>query len=265
MIEKKPIDFYYFSGTGNTYLVVKAMKDAFEKHELEVNLLPLVRFTESGFNENNIVGLAFPVAAQGTYPLCWEFLNKLPQVNGTQIFMVDTLAGISGGIVGPVKKILRKKGFTTIGAKEIRMPSNYFTKGKNKEKIIKMIKTGKGEAKKFADDIVNGTSGWARIPVFSDLLSLLSKSNMVWQFMRKMTNIKLDTNLCTLCDLCEKACPINNIVLKPYPTINNRCQLCQKCIAVCPTEALICAFKNKDGKAYTPYRAKGVAPDELID
>lgn len=214
MLEKKPIDFYYFSGTGNTYLIVKSMKDAFEKQGFVVNLLPLVNFVKSEFNDKHIIGIAFPIAAMGTYPLCWEFLKKLPQTNGTKVFMVDTLAGFSGGIIGPVRKILTNKGFETIGVKEIIMPSNYLVKKKQEEKNSEIIDAGKKEAQKFVEDIVSGNSRWGRVPIFSDLLSFPSKSGKAWELMRNWTNIAVNNQLCTQCSLCEKACPINNINLE---------------------------------------------------
>ena len=46
-MKSRIIDFYYFTGTGNT------------------------------------LGLAFPVACQSTYLLVWEFLRALPECDGT--------------------------------------------------------------------------------------------------------------------------------------------------------------------------------------
>ena len=38
---KDNIDFYYFSRTGNTYLVVHKMREVWERQGLNVNLFPL--------------------------------------------------------------------------------------------------------------------------------------------------------------------------------------------------------------------------------
>jgi ferredoxin len=220
---------------------------------------------EDEFNDKHIMGIAFPIAALGTYPICWEFLNKLPRTNATQAFMVDTLAEFSGGIIGPVREILRKKGFTTIGAKQIRMPSNYFVEKKREEKNNQIIRAGKKEAQKFVKDIISGNSKWGRMPGFSDLLSFPSKSGNAWKLMRRLASIRLNKQACTKCSLCEEACPVNNIDLEPYPIIKKECQLCQKCVGVCPTEALICAFSKKSASRFFPYRAKGIKAEELID
>ncbi|MCE5213400.1 MAG: hypothetical protein LLF83_01595 [Methanobacterium sp.] len=52
---------------------------------------------------DHIIGLGFPIAELSTYEFVWKFIKSLPLSEGTEIFMVDTLAGFSGGIVGPVR------------------------------------------------------------------------------------------------------------------------------------------------------------------
>jgi len=114
-----PIDFYCFSGTGNTLLVVKKMIEVFEKNSITVNLFHLEKSNPEEINTTHTIGLGFPVAEQGTFPLVWKFLRAMPQCKDTKIFMVDTMLAFSGGIVGPARKILKPKGYNTIGAKEI--------------------------------------------------------------------------------------------------------------------------------------------------
>ena len=74
----KNIDFYYFSGTGNTFLIVKKMKQAFEKNDIKVNLYRLEKTKPKDVDLNNTIGLGFPVAEQGTYPFVWDFVKSLP-------------------------------------------------------------------------------------------------------------------------------------------------------------------------------------------
>jgi len=76
-------------------------------------------------NLGNALGLAFPIAIFTTYPLVWAFIRPLPGAHSTEAFMVDMLGGLSMGIMGPLKRTLRKKGYTPIGAREIAMPVNF--------------------------------------------------------------------------------------------------------------------------------------------
>ena len=137
-MKEKTIDLYYFSGTGNTLLVAKKMKEVFEKNNVQVSLKKIKDTDPTKINTNNTIGLAFPVAAQGTYQFIWEWIKRMPNVestgketeytNETDVFMIDTMGLYSGGIVGPVRKILTKKGYKPIGAKEIIMPNNFSLK-----------------------------------------------------------------------------------------------------------------------------------------
>jgi hypothetical protein len=70
--------------------------------------------------------MGFPVAAQGTYPFVWDFIKSLPQANSTPIFMVDTLAMYSGGIVGPVKKLLKIRDTFQSEQKKYACPTIFF-------------------------------------------------------------------------------------------------------------------------------------------
>ena len=96
------IDFYFFSGTGNTFMVVSEMKRVFERYGFKVNLFRMEKADPCRIDLTHMIGLGFPVALQGTYPFVWRFIHSLPRSDGTPIFMVDTLGLYSGGVVGSV-------------------------------------------------------------------------------------------------------------------------------------------------------------------
>ena len=126
---EKIIDLYWFSGSGNTLFIAKTLAGFLGGKGFEVNLKP-IEFTNSEKADlSRTTGLAIPVAEQGTYPFIWDFINNLPSpgnhcIIDADVFMVDTMMLYSGGIKGPVKKILKKKGFNLLGVKEIIMPNN---------------------------------------------------------------------------------------------------------------------------------------------
>jgi NAD-dependent dihydropyrimidine dehydrogenase PreA subunit len=43
---------------------------------------------------------------------------------------------------------------------------------------------------------------------------------------------------CTLCGLCAQVCPMEAIILDPYPRFGEECFLCNRCIRMCPGEAI---------------------------
>lgn len=135
----KIIDLYWFSGTGNSLFVTKKIRDKLNLLGYECSLLPIEMVDSNSISKDNTIRIIVPVAMQGTFPLVWNFIKDLPIVNNTQIFLVDTLHAYSGGIKGPIKKIVTKKGFKPIGAIEIIMP-NLFLKIKKIFMIQKRLK-----------------------------------------------------------------------------------------------------------------------------
>ncbi|MFH1037457.1 MAG: EFR1 family ferrodoxin [PVC group bacterium] len=181
----KDIDIYYFSGTGNTLLVVKKMADVFRENGAATRLLKIEKSDPARINTARTIGLAFPVAAQSTYPLVWEFIEQLPPAQSTGVFMVDTLAAFSGGIVGPLRKLLTGKGYRPLGAKEIVMPNNFLPGKINHEKNERKKEFGLKKAGKFAVSLLEGTASWGRVPIISDLLCKISRSRKVSNYLSR--------------------------------------------------------------------------------
>ena len=91
---------FYFTGTGNTYLVAKTVSNVFEKNNINVELIKIENFIKSRLNNNTdkissknkflidkekldklinqsykeiyLIGIVLPVALQRTYPFLWE-------------------------------------------------------------------------------------------------------------------------------------------------------------------------------------------------
>ena len=231
----KNIDLYYFSGTGNTYLIVERAKKIFEKHNIKVTLFRLEKSNPKNIDTSHTIGLAFPVAIQSTFPFIWNFVKELPIVENTEIFMLDTMEMFSGAVVGPMKKLLLKKGYTPIGAYEFKMPSNFLSKKEiDNNKITKSL----SKTELYITSIINGSSKWKRVPIISDLFYYLVSNKLVWKVISNYISPKVDKNKCISCGLCEKICPVNNIKVNNYPIFNGSCQSCMRCITYCPVNAI---------------------------
>ena len=72
---KDVIDFYYFSGTGNTLLVVKNMQETFQENGIQVNLHKIEESNPEDINLNHTIGLGFPIAELSTYNFVWKFIK----------------------------------------------------------------------------------------------------------------------------------------------------------------------------------------------
>lgn len=261
---KGDIDFYYFSGTGNTMLVTHKMADVFRENGYKVNLKRIEYSNASEINTDNVIGLGFPVAIFSTYNLVWDFIRSLPEVDGTDIFMVDTLGGGSGGLVGPLRHLLEKKGYNPIGACEIIMPINIFyiqDYQTNKKKIEKGLK----KAENYAKSLMDGESEWKRVPVFSDIMNFISMAGLkltAANIHQKYFKFKTSKKLCNQCGICADICPVNNILMKDYPVTGNKCEYCMRCVSTCPRGAIKSIFTYK-GKTHSSVKAKDFIKNDI--
>ncbi|MCP4131150.1 MAG: 4Fe-4S ferredoxin [bacterium] len=261
-MKKKNIDLYYYSGTGNTLLVIQEMVKVLEENAITVALHRIEKTNPASIRTDRTIGLAFPVAFQSTFPFLWDFFRALPNTNGTEVFMIDTMMAFSGAIVGPLKKTLKQKGYTCIGAKEIIMPSNWFPKKINKDKNELKIKKGLQQTRKYARDLVNKKTAWRRIPGLSDLLYRLCCNDFMMKNVNTASGKKITANSdkCTGCGLCSRLCPVGNISMSAtnkFPEWSNQCEICMRCLCFCPAGAV-----SVSNKKFEPYRAIKAA--ELI-
>lgn len=254
-----PVDIYYFSGTGNTLLVVLKMQEVFMENDIDTHTYPLEDPNLQNVDLNHTVGIAFPVAILSTYNFVWDFVRSLPEASGTKIFMVDTLAGFSGGVVGPMREIVINKGYEPIGAKEIIMPPNVFYI-QNEDTCQRKVVKGLVEARKYALDLIDGKAKWGRVPVLSDAMyytSLFGLKLVETDLNQKWFYMGVDKEKCNKCGICVQLCPLNNIEMQQgdYPTHHLHCEYCLRCTSFCPRGAIPCKFNYK-GKTYQAVKAK---------
>ena len=118
------VDIYCFSGTGNTLLISQRMKKVFDSKGSQTRLLRIENEDPKNIVTENIIGLAFPVAIFTTYPIVVRFIKGMPNVDGTKVFMVDTMGGLSLGLVSHVKTMLKRKGYnTTVSYTHLTLPT----------------------------------------------------------------------------------------------------------------------------------------------
>ena len=253
-------EIYYFTGTGNTLLVVRELAAALSARGVAVRTLPLEEADPRAVRPPEALGVAFPVAAQSTFPLVWRFIEGLPPGEGRGAFMADTLAGFSGGIVGPLKRTLAKKGYRPLGAAEIVMPSNFFPGRRDPAKEAETVRAGLLAARRFAESLCGEKARWGRVPFVSDLVCRFSRSALLWKGLRRFFPLAVDPARCTRCGLCARICPVGNIALKDLPVFAGRCELCLRCRSFCPSAAI--SVPGKRSEAYRAVELKEILGDE---
>jgi len=232
------------------------MKEVFEKNGVETRLYAIEKEPPANADLDVCIGLAFPVAVFTTYPLVFKFIYGLPQANGTKIFMMDTMGGLSIGLRSVVKSILVKKGYNPVASAQIVMPDNFWPSAEKDHQNPKVVTKGIDAVSAYADSILKGTASWDEFPMLPWGVYKISQFLFSLPGFRKKT-IKFTKDKCIKCGLCAKLCPINNIVMHEHPVFGDKCEACVRCNSFCPTGAL---YRKKDGDHV--YRA--VKAEELL-
>ncbi|MCB5230174.1 MAG: EFR1 family ferrodoxin [Candidatus Cloacimonas sp.] len=244
-MKTKRVDFYYFSSTGNTILLVEQMKSIFESRSLEVqcHCIPNVK-PEAIDIRNTTIGIAFPVAYFSSYPFVWRFLKRMPIAKGVDAFVVNSSRQHSGTIRRQLYDLLAKKGYKPIGIGEIPMPSSANFQPYDEEIYEDSVQEGVLRAEMFALSLLDNSSVWPSENMMSKLTELFKLRKLAWRFLNRDFKLVIDTMKCIRCGICYKLCPADNIEMEHYPEYLDKCQHCFRCVSYCPADAI--KFKDKE-------------------
>lgn len=252
------MDLYWFSGSGNTLRAALTFACRLEELGYHVRLLPLERAVAAQIDPNATFGLAFPTYCFSVPERVTAFVRELPVVHGTSAVMLGTHGAISGGVLGPMKRMLTRKGFHCRAGKIVTMPDSFFpffgkkTNDRHMERADKKIT-------RFAEQIDQGTATWPRWPILSDMSGAFWHAIFSSRRVTKAiaTTVRVRSGVCTGCGICVRFCPVNAIDLSENktPRRNLQCVNCLRCVALCPNDAM----RHLIG--FSPYRG---APSEEL-
>ncbi|MDR1376926.1 MAG: EFR1 family ferrodoxin [Synergistaceae bacterium] len=248
------VDFFVFTGTGNSLLTAQAAAETLRREGLSVRLASMDEPCPQNLSEESSIGLAFPIGCFSTYPTVWRFVQSMPEGEGREVFMLATYGGAAAGMQGPLRKVLTKKGYKPLAAKILVMPRNYGNKVLPVEKNAERVEKSLVEARSFAYDLLKGGTAWnGGIPLLSAFFYRLGQTRRPWNFFYKIFPILADREKCVRCKRCKDNCPEKAIFMDAdnYPVVTpSICESCQRCVGFCPTGAL-----RVPGKPAEPYRA----------
>jgi len=247
----------YFSMTGNTELVAKAIQKGMYQAAGNCDIFPIKQANPRGLREYDLIGFGFPVMAVFSLQNVREFIEHMVFVGGKHIFQFNTAD--SGNITPAFIPLYRTRGMTVIGYRAWRganygplgEPTPGFGDGHPDEVDLQ-------EAEEFGREMV-----WRSMKIYAGDISLIpgdppppprpegSTQTPQPNFslpenlaeVKKMMHWRLiyDKEKCLYpkCTICMDFCPMYGIDLTMNPpVIGNPCMTCMMCDQLCPTGAI---------------------------
>ena len=241
---------FYFTGTGNSLSVARAIGNELE--DAELISIPAV-INDNIEADTPVIGIVFPVYMWGIPNMVVDFAQKLKISRDQYVFAVTTCAGQPGETLLQLQKMLQKKdidlksGFAVMeNANTIQEDNIFIRMAMLIERNSKITKSGKERLSEIVEVIQNKKK---HQPETSSIL-LNKFGNFVYGMainqINTMGKFWTDEN-CSLCLNCRRICPSSNIeVMNNKPHWNQNCEFCQACIQWCPKEAI--HIKKEDPK-----------------
>lgn len=288
---------YYFSGTGNSFVVAKDIAVGLNSDLVSI---PKKILSKRYIIESEVVGFVFPDYHSDIPNIVKRFLKNISSLQNKYVFGVCTFGGKGPGLTMKyLKKLVEvKQGLLSAGF-AVHMPYNYVipsfslkpfgihlslkdVSGEEMQDMFIKWKTKQDEIIDFVKKRKSGvfeTSGDLLLTVVNALKLKESLGKFMWL---KMTRIKdnkkvsfsesrklmdaaffADDN-CIQCHTCEQVCPVSNIrFVDDKPIWLHQCEQCFACLQFCPAEAIQFGNRIKDAKRY--HHPKVKAEDLMIN
>lgn len=240
----------YFTATGNNLYIAKRLgREYFSIPKL---------LKEGHFDiEDEKIGIVFPVFHSSVPKIVEEFLDKA-NLKSRYIFGIASYGAFSLGAIEHLLEIGQRNRIEFSYVNKILMVDNYLPLFDiNKQLKKESRKNIEENLNKIIKDIEESRIYIKKRAPFTKAIRSLNMTQYPNQFEK---NFSIG-NTCNGCKVCEKVCPVNNIIVKGKPVFKDNCQHCLACIHNCPEKAI--SLKNEKSKAR--FRNKKVALKEIIN
>ncbi len=228
---------YVFSGTGNTLMCAKALKEALDRTGA-VSVLHEIRDGTEFAGEKDLI-LCYPVHGFNAPNMMLRFCRGIPEGRGNVWFLKTSgePLRLNGNSSAELMKLLRKKGYSVMGEFHYVMPYNMVFRHSD-EMASLMWKTARERIPEAAEQIAAGKDRAIRPSVPAKTMSLLCRIEHRFYPANGRT-YRVDTDRCVKCMKCVKNCPASNITYEDGRfRFGRNCSGCVRCSFGCPEGAI---------------------------
>ena len=244
---------YYFTGTGNSLAVARAIAERLPETELVPIPMLLLKGETVRVPKDTNIGIVYPLYAMGLPNIVIRFFGILDLSDAGYVFSVVTEGGRYGSPTKQIAALAKQSGHDLDAAWWIQMPDNYIPLSAPPAKTEQ--KTIREDALRKVAVLVEAVQ--ERRPRHIDLTATgkLLRTVMYKPFMKKIPafgkKFVVSSN-CNGCMVCVDVCPVNNIQVLPKGKKEwlNHCEGCLACLQFCPVEAISCGGKTDERPRY---------------
>ena len=233
------MNIYYFSGTGNSFYVAREISKKIDNSNL-YSIAELLNKPDFAIIDKEVV-IVCPLYFYAAPPLVEKFIDRLNVDKISYLSFVFTAEFPNGIAIKKIRKYCLNKNIIVNSCFYLKMPTNYVIKSK----MLTSVEIDKTIS--IADKKINGiieiikaklTHFDKEYKIYSLMMGAEKKFNGFQDTFSRFDNKFTSSESCNKCRLCEKFCPVDNIVFKDKPIWTGNCAACLKCINICPTNAL---------------------------
>ncbi|MHA1132038.1 MAG: EFR1 family ferrodoxin, partial [Candidatus Helarchaeota archaeon] len=255
---------FYFSQQGSTKRIAEMIGAGLTEGDNRCTLFRLTKLhkdleliSQINFKRFALIGFGTPVYYFYPPNHLFEIFKALPKLDHAKGFLFCTSGGNPGATLFKIKQALQHTGLKIIdgydrwrGLDQHRCYSN-FPQSALPTSIGHPTDQELAEAKQWGQDLI----AKALAPSTPEKTDFWSKDNSWAQggwigrdapFMEHwFPEFHLNEEKCTQCGECAARCPVDAIVLNPFPRWVNDCDRCYLCDLYCPAQAIQCDWTKQ--------------------
>ncbi len=265
---QKKIGIFYFSGTGNTEIIMNLLGSELINNGAKVDYIRIEDIVKDNYyydvNQYDLIGFGYPIYAYNAPKIVYDFIKTMTRVQEkyTFIFRVAGSDSLGGGSTTMIKAKLKKRGYDVFHESLYILSSNFLTR--YPDDLVKQLYYASAErAKRMTEEILTNKMKRQDNSTFIRMASFILSKLMGVGAIMFGKDLKVSKK-CTQCNRCVKNCPVGNIKKDGLKVkFGGKCIWCMRCIYRCPERA-ISPSVLKFVVLKEPYNVQSIVEDQSL-